>query len=352
MYFLSKLTTPAAYVLDQTNVESDNWPVQLNGTGPFKLTEFISGGRVVLERNDAYHRGSIELETVIISFAGDDPLAMYESDQIDIASVGPLESLLDPDAFGQDLLIGTGDLSVSYIGFNLDVPPFDDRKFRQALAHSVNKPLIADEELSGQVEPAFGIMPPGLPGHNPNLEGLRFDLDLARTLVSESKYADPTSRPTISLTVPGTGGEIGLDLRAVIASWQLLGVVVEVQRMGFGEFLQALQGNEHQAFSLSWTADYPDPHNFLDLIFHTDGGFNNTGYSNPKVDNILEEARVEQDPSRRFELYQNAESVIIDDAAWLPLWNTRGYSLVKPYVQGYELTPLITSVLKSVSIEP
>ena len=124
--------------------------------------------------------------------------------------------------------------------------------FRQALNHAVDKELIAAEVLSDLVEPAYGILPPGFPGYsdnfrlqdadgqpNPSFAGLKHDPELARQLLAESKYPDAETRPRIVITVPGTGGTIGLDLEVVIEMWkQELGVEVEIQQVEWATYLQ------------------------------------------------------------------------------------------------------------------
>ena len=107
-----------------------------------------------------------------------------------------MERIKDPaDPLNGDLVVADPGYSVNYIGFNVEQPPFDDPKFRRALNHAINKELIAKEVYSDLVVPAYGILPPGFPGFNESLEGLRHDPVLAKKLLSESKYADPVNRP-------------------------------------------------------------------------------------------------------------------------------------------------------------
>ena len=104
-------------------------------------------------------------------------------------------------------------------------------------------------------------------------------------------------------------------------------------------------------FSMGWIADYPDPQDFLDVLFHT-GVDNNYGeYSNPEIDALLERARVELDSNVSLALYQQAEQKLVEDAACLPLWFGRNYILVKPYVSGYNVNPMGFAMLNRVSIE-
>ena len=357
-YFLAKLTYPTAYVLDKDNVEAGgrSWADTPNGSGPFKLKEYRIGERIILERNENYYREPPYLESVSMNLAGGQAMAMYENDEIDITGVGlfDLDRILDPaEELNKELVVAPPDFSISYVGFNASEPPFDDPKFRQALTHAVNKELIAKEVLSELVEPAYGILPPGFPGYNPGLTGLEFDAEKARQLLAESKYPDAETRPRIVVTVPGTGGTIGLDLEVVIEMWkQELGVEVEIQQVEWATYLQDLNQQKFQAYAgLGWEADYPDPQDFLDILFHTESSLNHGKYSNLELDEVLEEARTEPDVNRRLELYHIAEDMIVQDAPWLPLWYTgERYVLIKDYVEDYRVTPMIVPKLKEIRL--
>ena len=358
-YFLAKLTYPTAYVVDKNNVSEGgfNWTDNPNGTGPFRLTDYKIGERIILEPNDFYHLEKAKLAKIQMNLAGGSSMAMYENDEIDITGVGlfDLERIKDPgDPLNGDLVVAEPGYSVNYIGFNVEQPPFDDPKFRRALNHAIDKELIAREVYSDLVVPAYGILPPGFPGFNESLEGLRHDPVLAKKLLSESKYADPVSRPRIVVTIPGTGGTPGLDLEVIINMWlETLGVEVEIQQVEWATYLKDLDEEKFQAFGgLGWEADYPDPQDFLDILFHSDSENNHGLYSNQEADVLLEDARVETDSVRRIDLYQNAEEIIINDAAWVPLWFAgERHVLIKPYVKGYELTPMTMSKMRYVYIE-
>ena len=101
-------------------------------------------------------------------------------------------------------------------------------------------------------------------------------------------------------------------------------------------------------FITGWIADYPDPQNFLDILFHTGSEYNTGNYDNPQVDDLLYRAGVEQDEPTRFNLYQQAEQILIDEAACLPLWFGRTYLLIKPYVKNYKLDAQGIPTLKEV----
>ncbi len=358
-YFLAKLTYPTAYVLDRENVEEggSTWTDSPNGTGPFRLKEYRIGERIVLERFENYARGGPGVDTILMNLAGGQQMAMYENDEIDITGVGlfDLERVLDPaEPLNRELVIAPPDFSVSYIGFNAQMAPFDDANFRRALNHAIDKELIATEVLSELLTPAYGILPPGFPAYNPDLVGLRHDPELARALLADSAYADPETRPRIVVTVPGRGGTIGLDLEVILQMWEtVLGVTVEIQQVEWATYLEDLNKQKYQAYAgLGWSADYPDPQDFLDILFHTESGLNHGAFSDPAIDEVLEEARIEPEAVRRIALYRQAEEMIVSAAAWVPLWyQGERHVLIKPHVKGYRLTPMIIPKLTQVRIE-
>jgi ABC-type oligopeptide transport system substrate-binding subunit len=100
---------------------------------------------------------------------------------------------------------------------------------------------------------------------------------------------------------------------------------------------------------LGWIADYPDPENFLDVLFYSKSTNNQTGYVNQDVDRLLEKARIEPDQAARFAIYHDVEKRILADAPWVPLWHGKsGYVLLKPFVKDFFLFPLIIPQLRYV----
>jgi oligopeptide transport system substrate-binding protein len=357
-YFLAKLTYPTAYVVDQREVGDSTcfrgaeWTRNPNGTGPFKLEEWELGQRIVLTPNDNFHlEPKPSLAKVTYLLAGGSALVMYENDEIDLTGVGinDIERIRDPnEPLNAEFSEGPS-LDTFYIGLNTQKPPFDDPKVRQAFAMAIDKKVLAEVVLKDLVVPAQGVLPPGMPGFNEDLAGIPFDPKRARELLDEA--GGPGSLGEISLLSSGRGANVAPTITAVAAMWkENLGVSVDLPQLQFGQFLQDLDEGTFQAFSLGWIADYVDPQNFLDIKFHSASGNNETLYSNPEVDALLEEARTEQDQARRLELYQQAEEIIVQDTAWIPLFHGKSNALTKPYVQDYFITPFVIPNLRYVSI--
>jgi oligopeptide transport system substrate-binding protein len=147
--------------------------------------------------------------------------------------------------------------------------------------------------------------------------------------------------PLITLTVEGYGNNIPSYLGAIIQEWQQnLGVEISVRQLEPEDLIYNLKQEKDEMFVMGWIADYPDPHNFLDILFYTGSEVNISEYSNPTMDALLDQAAIEQDEAVRLAMYQQAEQLVVDEAPCLPLFHGANYILVEPYVKGYELSPL------------
>jgi len=353
-YFLSKLAYPTAFVVDRDNVESEEeWWREPDGTGPFNLKEWEEGERLILERSQIYYGEPAKLEQVVYLLS-DVPMTRYEKGEIDVTPVSTsyIDRVRDETGPFYPELAVTPELSLYYIGFNTVQPPFDDVNVRRAFCHAVDKERIAEVILRDMINEADGILPPGMPGYNEALEGLDYDVEKAIELIAGSKYGDVSNLPPITLTVEGYGNSIPSYLGAIIHEWQQnLGVEISVRQLEPRNFLYNPKQEKDEMFALGWVADYPDPHNFLDILFYTGSENNIFEYSNPALDDSLDQAAIEQDGIARLTMYQQAERLVVDEAPCLLLFHGANYILVEPYVKGYELSPLGIPDLTKVYLE-
>jgi len=352
-YFLSKLAYPTAFVVDQHNVESRiDWWRNPNGTGPFKLDQW-SSSNIILQRNNSYYLDKANIERAVFYLSGGIPMMMYENGEIDITgvSLNDIDRVLDPENSLNDELVVTPMFNLNYVGFNCSTPPFDDPKIRKAFSHAIDKDKLVDLTLKGMVIRADGIIPPGMPGYNKYLRGLDFDIDKALKLIDDSKYSSVSNFPPVALTSSGRGSVSNIEA-ALVDMWrENLGIEVSINLWQPDTFPYIITEKKDELFLIGWSADYPDPHNFLDVLFRT-GQDNNFGeYSNVMLDKRLDEAAVEEDHTARIQAYYLAEQDIVDNAACIPLFFDVSYILVKPYVKNFPDTALGIPRLKYVYID-
>ena len=370
-FFLAKMTYPTGYVLDRENVEGNSdWATNHpNGSGPFKLDTYAPDkGAIILTKNDNYYRQPQPILERVVYVTGlpVNPMTGYEQglDQLGLPGltysaipigIANLPAVTDPNNPLSKEFTSTNSLSVFYVGFNVDKPPFDDVKVRQAFNLALNKQRMVDVIFQGTTPVANGIVPPNMPGYqNPDLSDYEFDPERALNLIAESTYGDVADLPEITLHVSGSGGEVGPVIESMVQSWKdNLGVEVSVEQVPWPEFLADLNdrnNNPYQMYQLGWIADYPDPQNFLEVLFHSGSSQNHGNYSNPEVDALLDQARGTLDAAKRLALYQQAEQMILNDAALIPIYFDVENWLVKPYVQNFQIPPIKIPKFQYVSI--
>jgi oligopeptide transport system substrate-binding protein len=355
-YFLAKLTYPTAFVVDQQQVEANprNWTRKPNGTGPYKMAEWRLNERIILEANADYHLGAPSVKRVLYVLSGGSTLTQYENGELDVAgiSVNDIERVLSPrDPLNAEYKNGDS-LSIAYIGFNTTQPPFDDPNVRRAFAMAIDRDQIVHVVLKDMVPVANSYMMPGLPGYNADAKLPAFDPEGAKAALAASKYKDAAGLGPITLTEIGGGANAGIATQAIIEMWRTnLGVDVSIEQSEAASFYDDLDRGRLQMFDIGWIMDYPDPEDIIDLLFDSTSRQNNSHYSNPDFDKLVEEARTEQDVTKRLQLYQDAEQILIQDMPWIPLWFGRDHFVVKPYVHGFEPLPIVIPMLRYITID-
>lgn len=352
-YFLAKLTYPTAFVVDRQQVEASprNWTRRPNGTGPYKLSEWRLGERILLEANAKYHLGAPKVKEVVYLLAGGSALTRFENNELDVApiSVNDIDRARDTRSDLNKLYKVWPQFSISYIAFNTSVPPFDDVHVRRAMGLAIDRKRIAEVTFNNMIRPATGVLMPGLPGYTAEDKTLPFDPERARAELKQSKYA--ANMPAIEITEVGSGAEAAVDTQAFLELWKKeLGLNVTIRQTDFATFLADQDAGRLQAFNAGWIMDYPDPEDILDVKFHSGSTLNDINYKNPALDQILDAARVEQDATKRLDLYRRAEKQIVDDAVWLPLYFAESHQVISSAVKNWTDPPMVVPRLRFVEL--
>ncbi len=221
--------------------------------------------------------------------------------------------------------------STFYVMFNSSIPPFDSALVRRAFAHAIDRQVVADmrTDLSGEsTGPATTFTPPQTLGRDLYGEvGAVFDPQMARELLSDAGYSDPSGFPVATILVkPAAAYPYGhLDIvEAMVDMWQThLGVSVEIEiEWNWNVFLDRVRTDPPEMFWVGWGADYNDPSNFLRDVFHSDFGGGFGLFSNPDFNQLVDRAQDVTDPSERQILYILAERMLCEtEAAVIPLYH-------------------------------
>ena len=354
-YFLAKLTYPTAFVIDKDQVELNprNWTRKPNGTGPYKLSEWKLGERIILEANTRYHLGVGNVQVVDYQLSGGSILTRFENGEVDSAGISQndIDRVRDPNEPLNKLYRQSNYFQTNYIGMNNAIAPFDDIFVRQAFASAIDIGKITDITYKKMLPQATGILPPGMYGYDESKKAYEYNPELARDLLAKSKYGSAENLPPIVFSDIGAGAEGSTDIQAYIEQWKKnLGVTVQLRQSDFATFLSDLDRNKLQIYGIGWIMDYPDPENILDVKFHSQSTENNENYSNAVVDQLLENARSELDTDKRALLYQEAEEIIVKEAPWIPTYFTTSHYVVSKKIKKWIEPAMIVPKLRFVEI--
>ncbi len=345
--FLSVLAYNSFVVIPREDAEK--WGRDFNfhpvGTGPFVLEEWKQDQHVTLARNPDYWRRDAAgrkipyLDRWQLVVIPDKTVAWEEF------KVGNLDVMRDiPDHLVRDArsLLGENlheapQPGTYFYGFNLAQKPFkDNRKLRQALNYAVDRTLINELILDGLFFPAKGVLPPSIPGYDPDLAGYAYDPAKARALMREAGFPKGFEA-TLQVNQNARHKAIAEAIQAQVAE---LDIRLRIHVVDWGVHLDMLDRGECEIFRMGWAVDYLDPDNFLYVNLHSDN-FGQKGnysfYRNDAVDRLLQQGRSETDPTQRIALYREAERIVVDDAPWLFLFHYYNNLATRKRVRGATL---------------
>jgi len=320
-YFLSLCAFTTLLPVHFSSLErfGEDWtkPGKLVSNGAYTLTQWRINDRIRLVKNPRYwNRDKVAIRTVDVLPISKATTAFnfYASGQADLLMDKGLvpNQLLDelkkrPD-FHADPFLG-----IYFLRFNCTRPPFNDPRVRRAFALVIDKQLLVEKITRAGEKPATSLTPPGTGGYEPP-PGLPRDPGEARKLLAEAGYPGGKGFPRISYLY--SEGELneGLAVEMQAMFQRELGVPVDLQRQEWKVYLRSMASLDYDLCRATWVGDYNDPNTFLGC-FVTGDGNNRTGWSNLQYDALLADAAREPDPRQRFDLFRQAERLLVSQQA-------------------------------------
>lgn len=355
--FWGTISMPYAGILSPENTRQVDATGEGNlvGAGPFVLGEWLPGQQLVLTANPDYAWGpdivqnsaKPYLDQLIFKVIPDatTQLAALETGEVNVLFVNQpaqLQQLASNDQVRTEEMVLN---SLIYLGYNCQQTPFDEVAVRQALSHAIDKAQIIDLALGGLGRSAFSPLPPSLPGFDPILQEseLEYNPDRAKELLTEVGFvaaADGSwSRDGQQLAgrlLTSNRAPNGVIATLIQSQLKQIGVPMEIQELDSRAVMMA---TTEGAFDLLlWRFEWNDPDG-LRIFLGSDaiGAGNRTKYSNPAVDELLNQAAHETDEAARSALYVQAQQLILQDAPWQPLYNPVDVMAVNRAVEGVKI---------------
>jgi len=326
---------PALAPVPSEAVEADPaaFSEQPIGNGPFMLTEPWAHDQYIKVAKFADYYGDepfIDGVDFVILADTDTAFLEFQAGNLDFVPVptGQIAATVEqygeaPDGYtvnpGEQVSLG-GEQAIYYLLINNKQEPLDDPLVRQAISLAIDRQDICDKVFEGTREPATGIVPPGIVGHEPGaFPYAKYDVEAAKAKLVEAGYPEGAGLPEITIEFnSGVGHEDILQL--VQEDLKAVGINGELVGSEWAQYLDKLGAGDYSVGRLGWIADYPAKDNFLYPLFKTGSADNYSFYSNTDVDAKLDVARATADGDERLALYQEVESIIGEDSPVVPMF--------------------------------
>jgi len=348
-------TTDADGIFSPSGTFGTEHPI---GTGPFEFVSWTRNDRLVLKRNEDYWGDKAKLDELIIRPIADNAARLQALQSGEIQGY----DLVEP----QDITTLEGDenlevidrpaFNVAYVGFNIAKKPTDDAKVRQAIAYGLDRQAVVDNFYSGRAEVATQFMPPEVVGYADDVTTYEFDPEKAKQILQDAGYELPVplefwyptdvSRPYMP--------DPKRNFEAFAASLNKSGFKVTAKSAPWNpDYLgRADEGNAGNLRLLGWTGDYGDADNFIGTFFQSpQKAWGTTTTPLTEIEDLLDEAEIETEESKREELYQEANRQIMDQLPGVPYAHSRPALAFTANVNGYVASPTTNESFASVTLE-
>jgi peptide/nickel transport system substrate-binding protein len=334
--------------------QGPDWMMHVSaGTGPFRFKQWRRGVSVDLEANKSYWGGAPKIDGVsfLIVPSADTALSQYDAGELDFVDVyaAAIRRVLRDDRYAKEL-IRVPRAQSTYLAMNQNLyPPFRDKRVREAVSLAIDRAGMVRGLYGGAAFELNGVVTPGIPGFNPDLPALKYDPERARQLLAEAGYPEGKGMPPVDIS----STEAFKDELTYYADQfrRVLGMPVSVKLVERATQIRAMNAGEVAFFPWGWTADYPDGADYLASMWYGSSPYNRGRWKNAQYDALIDQALTIPDDARRFELYHQAEKILLDDWGMAPVPITASIGLRKPNVHNVTLTPLGFSSFRGIVID-
>ena len=346
-YFPQVLSHSAAYPIYTDTSARSHDPATWVSNGAYVLAGWSPTTAVTLEKNPHYwNRSAVHIPRIdyVVASDGYAQFVRYRAGALDMTDTVPENAAAELRREHSTEFVTAPYLATAYYGFNLTAGPCKTNlKLRQALSMAIDRTRLV-ESLSFEQAPAFGFVPPGT--WNYGSQSLPWkDLGNAdRVAEAKRLYAAAGYSPRVPLHLRllyNSNPAIKHTAIVVASMWrETLGIETEMVDEEYRVFLQSRHDRSRwDVARLAWSADFNDASNFLDT-FRVHSSNNDPGYVNPAFDELLDAAAGNADASRRRELLERSERLMLTDYPLVPLYFFVSKRLIKPYVQGVVANPM------------
>ncbi len=304
------------------------------GTGAWIFDEWQADRIISFKKNPNYFNGSAKLDGILLNNMPETltQAVEFEAGNLDIMVVPNSEfKYWTRSAAWQPYIQKMDELGIYYLAMNVDRPPFNDKRVRQAVTLAIDREKIVHRILHNSATLAHGPIPPGLVGYDSSRVHLPYDPEKAKQLLIEAGYPEQCE---FDLWVD-PGAAVSQTVEAIHHYLSESGFKVNLVRNDWNMMRDAMRKGVTDAYWGNWWADYADAENFLAPLFHSKNSARRNRYNNPVVDKNIEALQQSLDPKERERLAMNIDSTLIEEAPYSFFWYPTSYTVFQPHLKNF-----------------
>ena len=333
---------PAPKHLAENNKQ--HWADTLEGfvsSGPFSLTQWEHNKFLIWEQN-TYYNGPFKAGVLYVKqlIGAGNPFAAWQNKEIDMLAGldAAMLAIVRSTPEYNPLLHFWKNYKPEYLTFDTLHAPLDNQKLRLALAKSIDRDTLCNQVLQGTETANYSMLTPGFPAYNPDLKSIQaFDVPAAQQLLADAGYPEGKDASGNQLKLTITFHDVDPYVEFVKEQWETnLGIAVELVQLENSVWRQKRNAKEMQIFHNFYEYDFIDPANLLTALWKSDGktGAGQAAWVNPQFDSLVTQAGTEADSAKRLDLFQQAEKILVEDAAAVFLATQNVFQIWWPYIVG------------------
>lgn len=328
-------------------------PDNFVGNGAFTLKDWIPGRSLVVKKNPHYwdkekvHLNEIHfipVEQLLVEERMFKAGHLHRTEWMPYSKMPVYRANKDPQYNHYPYF------ATYFYGFNVTKPPFDDVRVRKALAYAVDRESLVASVTNGVQNATGALTPPNTLGYTSRSQ-IKFDTEKARELLADAGFPDGQNFPFVELTYNNSEDHRKIA-EAIQQMWKKnLNIDVRLKNQEWKVFLYEIKNLNHNIARMAWVGDYIDPNTFLEMLTSTSGD-NKTGWKNKHYDDLIRKAATIVNKEERYEVFQQAEAILLDEVPLIPLYNYTTNNLISTQLKGYHQNILDYYSYKNLYLEP
>ena len=334
--FLANIATDFSVILSaeygeklQMSNKKEQIDSQPIGTGPYKLKQYLSGSHIRFYKHPEYWKHDIGIEQLVFDITSSNTARLTKllTSECDVIAYPIAQNeIKDNPNLKLDEVTS---FNIGYLGFNTLKAPFDNIKVRQAIAHAINKKGIIETIYRGLAEPATTVLPKSSWAYNENMQSTTYSKSAAKQLMNEAGFPEGFEMDVWAMPVQRAYNPNALTMAKLIQSdLNEIGIKVNIVSFEWSTFLKKVAEGQHDAVLLGWSADHPDPDNFLTPLLSCAGantGSNRTFWCNQEYDSLIKLALQTTNIEQRKLFYAQAQELVAQELPLLPIAHSKRF---------------------------